>query len=219
MAGQLQTRQDRLRKDEASDENLLQVIAAIGKPPRLRRDAKKVGKPYIFTDKHKEWVVNFLADMPSPQLAAKIMGLPTRSLFQQRNYDAAFRTAWDEAMDVGLDQMIGQAMEEAAGWGVREVMTPQGEVTTLKKGRNDKILLGILNFKMGQRHIHEGSITADDPPGTMVLKVTPEQLGKLTRDEQRELTVLLNRLESLAPRTINGSAQQQAAIEATISDE
>ena len=191
-----------LTEAEQNDPRLGQLLTNIGHPPRLA----KTGNRDRWSQKHADWVVTFLAECPSPQLAAKLLGCSTRNLYGHRDRDPEFRRAWDQAMHDGNDTLLGLAWEEAHGFGVRHVMTPTGEVMALSKDRNDKILTALINFRLGQRHIHEGELSKDDPPGTMILKVTPDQIGRLNREEQRQLTLLLNRLDELAPKTINGRA-------------
>lgn len=185
-----------LTLDQLEDTQLVSIVKSVGAPP-----------PYLaakrhFGQEHKDWVTTFLHELPSPTMAARIIGCSLSTLFHHKKVDPAFKAAWQDAMEASYDTLMGAASEEALGIGVRHVVTKDGDVLTIPKERNDKILTAFINFRLGQKITHEG-IGANLPPDAMYIVVTPDQLGKLTKDERHELTRILAKLEQLAPKTVS----------------
>ncbi len=186
------------------DPQFVSLVESVGAPPPFHPKAKNFG------DEHKAWVLAFLRELPSPQMAARVIGCSVDNLYEHRKRDPAFKAGWDAAMEDSYDTLLGMAAEEAAGVGVRHVVTGKGEVIAVPKDRNDKILSAFINFRLGQRHIHEG--LGEFESGTMMIAVTPRQLDCLTRDERGVLTYLLAKLEANAPKTIDGVVEPPRKI-------
>lgn len=186
--------------EHLEDARMVSFIKSVGPPPPLSINPsgqKQFGQP------HKDWTISFLSQLYSPKLAAEILGVASSTLFYHKRSDPVFRKAWEQAEQDSHEAMLGIAMEEAHGIGIRHHVTKDGDIIEVPKDRNDKIITAFLNFRLGTRHIHEG-LDGDDG-GAMTIKISPDQIGKLTREERRQLTHILAKLEASAPITINGN--------------
>ena len=196
--------------EHLDDTRMVTLIKGVGAPPPLSLNGcgqKSVGQ------EHKEWVIRFLEQLYSPKLAAEILGVASSTLFYHKRRDPAFRAAWEQAEADSHETILGIAMEEAHGIGVRHHITKDGDVIEIPKDRNDKIITKFLDFRLGQRHIHEG-LPEGAEPGSLMLTVSPKQLARLTAEEQEQLTLLLAKLDSLAPKTIDQVPTYEEAEEA-----
>ena len=184
--------------EHVDDTKMVTLIKGVGAPPPLSLNLsgqKSIGQ------EHKEWVIRFLGQLYSPKLAAEILGVASSTLYHHKRNDPAFRAAWEQAQQDSHEMVFGLAMEEAHGVGVRHHITKDGDIIEVPKDRNDKIITAFLNFSLGTRHIHEG-LPEGSEPGSLILTVTPSQLARLSAEEQDQLTLLLAKLDSLAPKTI-----------------
>ena len=167
------------------DDRLVTLVRGVGPPPpfAMRGD---------FGDEHKDWVVGFLAELPSPSMAARVMGVTSDTLYYHRDRDAAFRARWQQATLNAREAIVGAAAEEALGYGVDHVVTKDGGAVAIPKRRSERLLDSWMKFLLGERHIHEGG---ELDPGTMYIEVSPAKLEALTGDERRQLTLILAKLE------------------------
>lgn len=188
------------------DERLMGILTNVGKPPEI---IKKPGRRSSSHEtglqaEHKAWVLDFLVALPSPTLCAEVLGVGLSTLYHYRKIDPVFREGWEQAMIDSHDTLLGMASEEAAGIGFDYVVGKEGKVLTVPKNRSEKLLGAFVTFRLGQRVIHEGLDGNDD--GTMTIRISPDQIGKLDREERKQLTLILNKLETNAPVMINGNA-------------
>jgi hypothetical protein len=146
-------------------------------------------------------------------MAARIMGVGVKTLYRHRDSDPVFRADWAKAVENAHDTILGAAAEEALGVGSDFTLSKDGKVIAIPKKRSERLLDAWLKFHLGERHIHEGGAAE---PGSMVIAVTPTQFDALTREERRELTRLLAKIESVAdgkPQTINAPREPAMAME------
>ena len=196
-----------LTPEQSEDERLVTLIKGVGAPPPFSSQVRNFGQP------HKDWVCAFLAELPSPTMAARIMGVGVKTLYRHRDSDPVFRTDWANAVENAHDTILGAAAEEALGVGSDFTLSKDGKVIAIPKKRSERLLDAWLKFRLGERHIHEGGAVE---PGSMVIAVTPTQLDALTRQERRDLTRLLAKIESAAdgkPKTINATPEAASALE------
>ena len=193
--------------EKIEDAALVAVVRDVGPPPPLLQSESSARKG--FAQEHKDWVARFLTRMPSPSLAADLLGVSSDTIHYHRRTDPAFRAAYDQAMEDAKQTLLGAAAEEVLGVGFAHVLTRDGDVITVPKERNDKLLLAYVNGILGQKHVHEG-LDGEPPAGSFVLVITPRQLARLDAQDQEALTLLLAKLDSLAPQTIDQTPEALA---------
>ena len=196
-----------LTPEQLEDDRLVAVVANVGRPPPFSPLLKNFGQ------EHKDWVCAFLSVLPSPTLCASILGCSTGNLYDHRDRDPAFKAGWQAATENAHDTILGAAAEEALGIGRDHVVTKDGGLVAVPKRRSERLFDAWLKFRLGERHIHEGGAV---DPGSMVIQVTPSQLDALTRDDRRELTRLLAKVEAAAdgrPTTVDVTPEPAAALE------
>jgi hypothetical protein len=151
-----------LTPEEWEDAQLVSVVKSVGPPPKFHKTLHPIGEA------HKQWVLDFLASVPSPNMAARILGCSTNALYHHRRSDAEFGKAWDATMEDATMTMIGVAAEEALGVGLCHVVTKEGKVLTIPKERNDKLLAAFLlresKMKVDHKHEHGGGVVVMPAP-------------------------------------------------------
>lgn len=133
---------------QMDDARLVSVVKAVGPPPRFRGRG-------TFTDEHKLWVIAFLSSIPSPSLAARIIGCSADTLYHHKRNDPEFKARWDQAYNDSMETLMGAAAEEALGIGEQYVVTKEGTLMTIPKERNDKLLAAFMLRETKVRHEHE----------------------------------------------------------------
>ena len=192
-----------------NDPQLVTLVESVGAPPPFHPKAKNFG------DEHKAWVLAFLRELPSPQMAARAIGCSVDNLYEHRKRDPAFKA--------GMGLGDGGQLRHAARPGGRGGCGRRRPVTSSPARATSSPCRRTATTRYSQRSSTSGWVRGtstrglgDFDSGTMMIAVTPQQLDSLTRDERRELTRLLAKIESAhdgRPQTVNGSAQPVRALD------
>ena len=65
-------------------ERLLTIVRDVGPPPKPGGSRRKFGQ------RQKDWVAGFVAQLPSPQLAARMLGISTSNLHLGKSWAVGF---------------------------------------------------------------------------------------------------------------------------------
>jgi AcrR family transcriptional regulator len=93
--------------------------------------------------------------------AAKIAGIPRRTVYEWRDQSEDFRKAWDEAIEEGTD-LLEDAARQRAVEGVQEPVFYKGEVVGYVTKHSDTLLIFLL--KARRKIYREGSGDGDGVP-------------------------------------------------------
>lgn len=190
------------------DQRLVTVLEGIGQPPKLNtRGTRKLNK------RCKKWIVELMAVCPSPKMAADLLGCTATTIHRERHRDPNFKRAYSEAIAIGREGVASLVYEEAFGMGHDHLVVKEGseaKVLAIPKARSEKMLE--LAFKMQHKDVFftqdinvSGNLD-QRPPGSLCIYVAPDLLLKLSKEEQKQLTTILAKLEAMKPKTINGEA-------------
>jgi len=83
-----------------------------------------------------DWQDRFLSglrDLPNVTHACKRAQVSRNFVYEQRKEDAAFATAWDEALEEGLDAMDGEMMRRAFKGTLEPMVSAGKKVCTVRK--------------------------------------------------------------------------------------
>ncbi len=193
----------------AGDENLYRVLGSVGPPPPPSRGRVK------FTRRHQRWALSFLAQVPSPLLAARILGIHPNTIADRRARDPGFRTEYDEAIAAGREATMSLAYEEAHGVGKAYVVTKDGGVVAVPKQRSERIILALLNLHHARELNHfTHDVEVSGQVGLHAVNLTPRQYMRLDRRERRTLLELVAKATrepdstDAPPRTIEHAPRQ-----------
>jgi hypothetical protein len=174
--------------DVAADENLHRVVERVGPPPRPSGDRVKFGA------RQQKWLLAFVAQLPSPLLASRMLGIHPNTIADRRKRDPVFKQAYEEAITLGREMTMSLAYEEAHGVGKSYVVTKDGGVIAVPKQRNDRIILALLNLHHARElnhFTHEHDVNGQ--VGFHAVNLTPEQYTRLDRKERRTLLALVDK--------------------------
>ena len=170
------------------DDNLYRVLENVGPPPRPSASRVK------FTRRHQKWLLSFIAQIPSPLLASKMLGIHPNTIAEARKRDPVFKQDYEEAIALGREVTMSLAYEEAHGVGKAYLLTKDGEVVAVPKQRSEKIILALLNLhheKELNHFTHEHEVTGQ--VGFHAVNLTPEQYMRLDRKERKTLLALVEK--------------------------
>lgn len=180
------------------DERLLTIVRDVGPPPKPGGSRRKFGQ------RQKDWVVGFVAQLPSPQLAARMLGISTSTIHHGRRTDPEFKAAYDEAISLAREHIVGVAYQEALGIGKDYVLSKDSKVVAIPKRRDSQIIRSVLDLHYArEKNTHEIRHTMNN--GSQ-LGLTSEQLMRLSRQERKQLTELL--LKATSPKDVTPDRQQ-----------
>jgi hypothetical protein len=170
------------------DENLYRVLSSVGAPPRPGSGRVK------FTRAQQRWTLSFLAQIPSPMLAASLLGIHSNKIFERRKRDPLFKNEYDDAIAAGREATVSLAYEEAHGVGKAYVLTKDGGLVAVPKQRSERIILALLNLQHARElkhHTHELEVSGQ--VGLHAVNLTPEQYMRLDRAERKTLLRLVEK--------------------------
>jgi hypothetical protein len=172
----------------AADENLYRIVERVGPPPQPRGGRVKFGA------RQQKWLLDFLAQLPSPLLASRMLGIHANTIADRRKRDPVFKQAYEEAIALGREMTMSLAYEEAHGVGKSFVVTKDGGVIAVPKQRNDRIILALLNLHHARElnhFTHDHDVTGQ--VAFHAVNLTPEQYTRLDRKERKTLLALVDK--------------------------
>lgn len=142
---------------------------------------KRVGRPSDWTPAKAEKFVEVLSDSCNVSLAARAVGRSIANVYIQRTKDAAFRSAWDQALAIGYARLEMMMLERALH-GVEKVVTLRNGESKIMREYNDRVALALL------RH-HRDSVSAFDETidDESYQEACERIIDKLARLREREL--------------------------------
>lgn len=104
------------------------------------------------------WTESFLAALEATgnvSAAARSVGLHRSTVYERRETDAAFRAAWDQAIDVATDALETEARRRAMGWTTDNGVFLYSDrmLEILLKGHRPE------RFRDNVQHQHDGQVT------------------------------------------------------------
>src|SRR5216684_1645238 len=186
-----------MRPERTSEERLM------GKAPWNKGRRK-------MTPSVKATFVEVLRETASPTQAAKFCGVSTNIAYIARRDDLEFQVAWDDAVDLAMDQLMGEAYRRAVQGVTRPVVQgghrvkdDGGEVISTTE-YSDRLMEVLLKWKY---------------PETLASRVKLEVQGPLSLEREvlllmpaQERRVLLAALQSYASYFCTYEAEQQKVL-------
>lgn len=141
---------------------------------------KRVGRPTDWTTAKSDRFIEVLADSCNVSLAARAVRRSVGNVYIQRNKDAAFRAAWDQALAIGYARLETMMLERALH-GVEKVVTLKSGESKIMREYNDRVALSLLR-------LHRDSVSAiHDTPGEEDYQEACERIiDRLQRLRERE---------------------------------
>ena len=135
----------------------------------------------------------------SPTRACAAAGLSTTTAYREREENIGFRADWDKAVDLALEQLLGQAYRLSMEGLTRPVVSG-GRVVTGADGEpltetafSERLLEVMLRWRIPQMNETRLRISRDDPIG-----LEQEVILLMEPDDRRQLIALLHRYAELA---------------------
>lgn len=189
------------------DTRLGLIFDTLGPAPKTNAGQRKLNK------KCKTWICELMAIVPSRQLAATHLGITTRTINREMHRDPEFMRNYKEAQAEGNSNVASMVYEQAAGLGLTYEVVKEGskaKLIAVPQERSEKMLEMLFKLEhkdvFFRRDVHHSGSVDQRPPGSLCIYVEPDQLMKLTKEEQRQLTGIIAKLEALKPRVINGES-------------
>lgn len=167
-----------------------------------------------FNSRRKQIFIDTLRETASAMKAAEAAGICVDTAYAARNEDLEFRARWEEAVEVALDQLLGEAYRRSMR-GVDEPVVQGGQwveyednegetkrVTITKY--SDRLLEVLLKFRYADQLADRVKVTTEVPLG-----LEPEILMRLEATDRRVLLGLLRKYAALArpePMAVLGHA-------------
>ena len=141
---------------------------------------KRIGRPSDWTEAKADKFVEVLADSCNVSLAARAVKRSVGDVYRQRNKDAAFRAAWDQALAIGYARLEMMMLERALH-GVEKVVALKNGESKIMREYNDRVALALL------RH-HRDSVAAfhDAPDEEDYQEACDRIMERLQRLRERE---------------------------------
>jgi len=122
----------------------------------------------------REKFLQKLKETANVSLSADLVGISRVRAYQVRKKDKAFAEAWDEAIEIGTDNLEYEARHRAMH-GVSKPVFYKGEVCGYIQEYSDKLLEMLLRGRRGQ--IYDRNLT-DLPPGSEIIIALKTADGK-----------------------------------------
>lgn len=158
-----------------------------------------------------------LRDTASAMKAAEAAGVCVDTAYAARKEDVEFRAQWQEAVDVALDQLLGEAFRRAVQ-GVAEPVVQggrwveyedeDGETKRLTITKySDRMLEVLMRLRFGQELSQRVTVTTEGPLG-----LEPEVLMRMAPEDRRFLLELLRNYAALVQPEAAGHLPTRAAL-------
>lgn len=117
----------------------------------------------VCTTEKKRQFLDSLCETGNVSAAAKLHGLPRRSLYAARAADPAFAADWETALEIGIDRLEDEAVRRAVE-GYEEAVFQGGLCIGSMRKYSDLLLIFLLKSRRPQRYgnFSRGPITTID---------------------------------------------------------
>lgn len=149
---------------------------------------KRIGRPSDWTEAKANKFIEVLADSCNVSLAARAVKRSVGNVYIQRNKDAAFRAAWDQALAIGYARLEMMMLERALH-GVEKVVTLRNGESKIMREYNDRVALSLLRLHRDSvASIHDAPAEEDYEEACDRIM---ERLQRLREREEENATELL----------------------------
>ena len=138
----------------------------------------------------REKFLQKLKETANVSLSADLVGISRVRAYQVRKKDKAFAEAWDEAIEIGIDNLEHEARRRAMH-GTRKPVFYKGEICGYMREYSDKLMEILLRGHRGQRY--DRNLT-DLPPGSEIIIALKTADGK----DAKPIDVIPKQLEEEA---------------------
>lgn len=156
-----------------------------------------------FGARRKQIFIATLRDTASAMKAAEAAGVCIDTAYAARREDAEFSAQWEQAVDVALDQLLGEAFRRSMrgvaepvfqGGQWVEYQDADGETRRATITRySDRLLEVLLKFRYGDQLADRVKVTTEGPLG-----LEPDVLLRMEPTDRRVLLGLLQKYAALA---------------------
>jgi hypothetical protein len=123
---------------------------------------RRIGRPSDWTQSKANKFVEVLSDSCNVSLAARAVKRSVGDVYRQRNKDAAFRSAWDQALAIGYARLELMMLERALH-GVEKAVTLKNGESRIMREYNDRVALSLLRLhRESVGAIHERASESGD---------------------------------------------------------
>lgn len=153
-------------------------------------------------DNWQELFVAALAKSPNVSAACKRAKVSRSWAYAQRDLDADFAAAWDEALEMGLDAAEGELYRRAVK-GVLEPVFYQGEIVGHIRRPSDTLLMFLLKSHRPEtyRDTVRSEVTGANGGAVKTEQTTKHDLSKLSVDELLQLREIVTKASNGDPNS------------------
>ena len=122
---------------------------------------KRAGRASDWTQDKADRFVEVLAESCNVSLAARAIRRSLTNVYLQRSRDAAFRTAWDQALSIGYARLEMEMLERALH-GVEKVVALKNGESRIIREYNDRVALALLRHHRDSVAAFESGVDAEE---------------------------------------------------------
>lgn len=131
---------------------------------------RDVTQAHVAAQIENEWWPVFLGELaqwPNVSRACRIAGVSRQSAYRHRGEFPDFASAWDDALEIGLDRWEEETARRAFE-GVDKPIVYQGEVTGTFKEYSDTLAVTMLKAHRPEKYKERSEVKTD---GELVIKI------------------------------------------------
>lgn len=162
---------------------------------------------FDFTPELRAKFLEVLSETCSPKQACAVVGIARSSAYYHRDHDLEFRAAWDRAVDLALDAVLGEAFRRGVV-GVDEPVVYQGDIAKGQDGEpvtvrkySDRLLEMLMRWRYPEQTSDRLSVKVDSSG------LSPQALLAMGADERAQLVALLTKYADKLPAREEDDAQ------------
>lgn len=148
---------------------------------RRSRPQVKAGRPTDWTQAKADKFIEVLADSCNVSLAARAIRRSVSNVYKQRQSNATFRAAWDQALAIGYARLEMMMLERALHGVEKTVKLTSGESRIMRE-YNDRVALALLRHHRDSVGATESRLDDDD-----YQEACQRIIDKLARLRERDL--------------------------------
>ena len=141
-------------------------------PTASPRIAGRRGGPPANTEDWTETFLTAIAEGAHVRLAAAVAKVHFTLPYKRRRFDDAFRAAWDEAMEIGMEALEGEAARRAYH-GVEEPVFYNGVQCGSVRKYSDKLLMFLLKARKPANYREGSGAESARSPVTLNVTIVP----------------------------------------------
>jgi hypothetical protein len=173
-----------------------------------------------FNARRKQIFIDTIRETASAMKAAEAAGVCIDTAYAARREDIEFQARWEAAVEVALDQLLGEAYRRSMR-GVDEPVIQGGQWVEYEEGDgerkrvtitrySDRLLEVLLKFRYGDQLAERVKVSTEGPLG-----LEPEVLMRMEATDRRLLLGLLQKYAALARPELVEISPARAVLEHT----